>query len=181
MTEATNDDAPAVSLPRAMWQTLEPYHAMIYFAPEARPGLQPTRDSRATGWGTSPRAPPAMGPVPAGGGRLPRSTTSTHRWWRAPFPDAWRFSTPEQMCSPPATIPPTPRCAGCWVMQTRVRWPMMEASAAGSLRRVSACAVGRASALRGAQRALPWPEAARISSSGTRQRSCVSIAAMGMS
>ena len=36
MSELTNDAAPATSLPRAMWKVLEPYHAMIYFAPEAR-------------------------------------------------------------------------------------------------------------------------------------------------
>jgi Helix-turn-helix family len=36
MSEPNNGAVPTMSLPRAMWKVLEPYHAMIYFSPEAR-------------------------------------------------------------------------------------------------------------------------------------------------
>ncbi len=88
---------PTQALARRMWQTFEPYHAMIYFAPEAR---QAYADAGLKGYWMgyfASRAAP-MGPVPAD------VVTATfynfhQRMVARAIPDAWRFSSPEQILS----------------------------------------------------------------------------------
>ncbi len=48
---------------RKMWRTLEPYHGLIYFAPEADAGLRRPGRARPDGYFASRAAP--MGAVPA--------------------------------------------------------------------------------------------------------------------
>jgi hypothetical protein len=83
------------SLARQMWQTLEPYHAMIYFSPEAR---QAFVDAGLRGFwmGYFASRAAAMGPVPA------EVVTATFYNFHPTMvaraiPDAWRFSTPDRV------------------------------------------------------------------------------------
>lgn len=80
---------------RQMWQTLEPYHAVVYFAPEAR---QAYADAGLKGFwmGYFASRAAAMDPVPA------EVVTATFynfhpRMVARAIPDAWRFSTPERV------------------------------------------------------------------------------------
>src|SRR5215471_21360041 len=83
------------TLARVMWQTLEPYHAMIYFAPEAR---QAYADAGLKGYwmGYFASRAAAMGPVPAEVVTATFYNFHPHMVARA-IPDAWRFSTPERV------------------------------------------------------------------------------------
>jgi len=94
-TGATSSTTTEPHLSRRMWQTLEPYHAMIYFAPEAR-------DAFATiglkgywmGYFASRAAP--LGHVPA------EVVTATFynfhpRMVARAIPDAWRFAEPARI------------------------------------------------------------------------------------
>jgi hypothetical protein len=78
-----------------MWQTLEPYHAMIYFAPEAR---QAYADAGLKGFwmGYFASRAAAMGPVPAE--VVAATFYNFHpRMVARAIPDAWRFSPPERV------------------------------------------------------------------------------------
>ena len=95
MSDPTNDDAPATSLPRAMWKVLEPYHAMIYFAPEARTAYS---EAGLKGYwmGYFASRSAAMGPV--GPEVVAATFYNFHpRMVARAIPDAWRFSSPEQI------------------------------------------------------------------------------------
>ncbi len=88
---------PTQSVARQMWQTLEPYHAMIYFAPEARQAYaEAGLKGYWMGYFASRAAP--MGPVPA---ELVVATFfNFHPSMVArAIPDAWRFSSPERIIS----------------------------------------------------------------------------------
>lgn len=93
----TREIPPAgeTSIARQMWQTLEPYHAVVYFAPEAR---QAYANAGLKGFwmGYFASRAAAMGPVPA------EVVTATFynfhpRMVARAIPDAWRFSTPERV------------------------------------------------------------------------------------
>src|SRR5215469_5400052 len=88
---------PSHSLARRMWQTCEPYHAMIYFAPEAR---QAYADAGLKGYwmGYFASRAASMGPVPAA--VVAATFYNFHyRMVARSIPDAWRFSSPEQILS----------------------------------------------------------------------------------
>ena len=77
---------------RALWRGCEPYHAIVYFAPEAKPTYEAV--GLKGGWmGYFASRSAALGPVPADVvvatfyGFAPRMV---HR----ALPDAWRYSTP---------------------------------------------------------------------------------------
>ena len=87
------DEGMFTTTARRMWQLLEPYHALIYFHPDAREryasiGLK-------GGWmGYFASRSAAMGPVP------PEVVVATFynfhpRMVRRAIPDAWQFSSPE--------------------------------------------------------------------------------------
>jgi hypothetical protein len=79
----------------ALWQLLEPYHAVIYFAPEARELY--ARAGLKGGWmGYFASRSAAMGPVPAA--VVVATFFNFHpRMVERAIPDAWRFSTPEKV------------------------------------------------------------------------------------
>jgi len=89
MSEPINDDAPAISLPRAMWKVLEPCHAMIYFAAEARAAYS---EAGLKGYwmGYFASRSAAMGPV--GPEVVAATFYNFHpRMVARAIPDAWRF------------------------------------------------------------------------------------------
>jgi hypothetical protein len=80
---------------RLAWKTLEPYHAMIYFAPEAREAY--TAAGLKGYWmGYFASRVAAMGPVSAN--VVAATFFNFHpRMVARAIPDAWRFSSPEQV------------------------------------------------------------------------------------
>jgi hypothetical protein len=83
------------SLARRLWWALEPYHAMVYFAPEARAAYDEA--GLKGGWmGYFASRSAAMGPVP------PEVVLATFYNFapglvRRAIPDAWRLSSPERV------------------------------------------------------------------------------------
>ncbi|MGH2516860.1 MAG: SCO6745 family protein, partial [Ktedonobacterales bacterium] len=94
-TEPAATVASQIHLSRRMWQTLEPYHAMIYFAPEARAAFADVGlKGYWMGYFASRAAP--LGPVPA------EVVTATFynfhpRMVARAIPDAWRFADPARI------------------------------------------------------------------------------------
>jgi hypothetical protein len=78
-----------------MWRLLEPYHALIYFVPEARERYDAA--GLRGGWmGYFASRSAAMGPVPAG--VVVATFYNFHpRMVERAIPDAWRFSTPARI------------------------------------------------------------------------------------
>jgi hypothetical protein len=132
-------DDPSVSIERALWQVLEPFHVVTYFAPEARAatdavGLRP------------------LGPVP------PEVVIAVFYNFhpdlvRRAIPDAWRFATPEVIL--------TARLAGVDRALRRLLGDLVDSSqlaeaAAIAREAAEACELaGRP--LCAANAALPWP------------------------
>lgn len=91
----SQSNQPELSNARTAWRVLEPYHAMIYFAPEARQiyteiGLK----GFWMGYFASRAAP--LGAVP--GSVVAATFFNFHpRMVARAIPDAWRFSSPEQI------------------------------------------------------------------------------------
>jgi len=82
-------------LARLAWQTLEPYHAMVYFAPEAREAYA-AAGLKGFWMGYFASRAAALGPVSA------NVVTATFYNFDFPMvaraiPDAWQFSTPERI------------------------------------------------------------------------------------
>jgi hypothetical protein len=85
----------ASSIARALWQTLEPYHALIYFAPEARDAY--TAAGLKGYWmGYFASRAAALGPVPAEVVAATFYNFHPHMVARA-IPDAWSFCPPQQI------------------------------------------------------------------------------------
>jgi hypothetical protein len=83
------------SLARRLWWALEPYHAMVYFAPEARAAYDAA--GLKGGWmGYFASRSAAMGPVPA---EMVLATfyNFAPALVRRAIPDAWRRSSPERV------------------------------------------------------------------------------------
>ena len=80
---------------RDAWQALEPYHAMVYFSPEARAGFTALGlKGYWMGYFASRSAP--MGAVPAS--MVTATFYNFHpRMVARSIPDAWSFSTPERV------------------------------------------------------------------------------------
>jgi hypothetical protein len=80
---------------RLLWQSMEPYHAVVYFAPEAKDRYAAA--GLKGGWmGYFASRAAAMGPVPA------EVVTATFYNFhpdmvRRAIPDAWTFATPERI------------------------------------------------------------------------------------
>ena len=145
-------ESAAMSVARLLWQTLEPYHAMIYFAPEAR---QAYADAGLKGYwmGYFASRAAAMGPVPAAVVTATFYNFHPQMVARA-IPDAWRFSTPERVL---AARYQSADAALRRLLGEQIASAAMVEAAALAREAISACAVaGRA--LFGGHAALPWPE-----------------------
>ena len=156
MSEPTSYDAPAISLQRAMWKALEPYHAMIYFAPEARAAYS---EAGLKGYwmGYFASRSAAMGPV--GPEVVAATFYNFHpRMVARAIPDAWRFSSPEQIL---AARYGSADVALRRLLGDAAEGPDIEEAARLAYTAVSACDVaGRP--LFAAHSAHPWPEAAHM-------------------
>lgn len=86
---------PDLSSARTAWRVLEPYHAMIYFAPEAREAYAAAGlKGYWMGYFASRAAP--LGAVPAS--VVTATFFNFHpRMVARAIPDAWRFSSPERV------------------------------------------------------------------------------------
>ena len=150
MAEVPMGRAP--SLVRQMWQTMEPYHAMIYFSPEAR---QAYADAGLKGYwmGYFASRAAAMGPVPA------EVVTATFYNFHPAMvaraiPDAWRFCPPEHVL---AARSQSADSALRRLLGEQVHSDAVVEAAALAREATSACDVsGRA--LFAGHAALPWPE-----------------------
>jgi hypothetical protein len=138
------------------WKTLEPYHAMIYFAPEAREAYA-AAGLKGYWMGYFASRAAAMGPVPAEVVIATFFNFHPTMVTRA-IPDAWRFSTPERVLAARVSSADAAlrRLLGEQVDSAEV------AEAAKLARQaVEACNVsGRA--LFAGHAALPWPDAAHL-------------------
>ncbi len=84
-----------LQLARDAWKTLEPYHAMAYFAPEARAAFT-ALGLKGYWMGYFASRSAAMGTVPAN--LVTATFYNFHpRMVARSIPDAWRFSTPERV------------------------------------------------------------------------------------
>src|SRR5215467_6838394 len=136
---------------RLAWKTLEPYHAMIYFAPEAREAYT-TAGLKGYWMGYFASRAAAMGPVPA------EVVTATFfnfhpKMVARSIPDAWRFSTPERVLAARVSS-----ADGALRRLLGEQADSAEVAEAANLARqaVEACNVsGRA--LFAGHAALPWP------------------------
>src|SRR4029077_13229639 len=83
------------AIARRLWQLLEPVHAVVYFAPEAKPTYAAA--GLKGGWmGYFASRSAAMGPVPQE--MVIATFYNFHpRMVRRAIPDAWTFSTPEKV------------------------------------------------------------------------------------
>lgn len=83
------------SVARRMWQVMEPYHAMIYFVPEAAEEFR-TAGLKGQWMGYFASRSAAMGPVPAD--VVIATFHNFHpRLVRRAIPDAWSFASPERV------------------------------------------------------------------------------------
>jgi hypothetical protein len=136
-----------------MWQTLEPYHAMSYFAPEAR---QAYAEAGLKGFwmGYFASRSAALGPAPAQVVAATFYNFDPHMVARS-IPDAWRFSTPEHVVAAryAATDAALRRLLGDQVITSA------SLAEAAELARVAteACDVAGRPLFAG-HAALPWPD-----------------------
>src|SRR5262245_66460441 len=89
------DQPTEIHVARQMWRVLERYHAMIYFAPEAREAF--TAAGLKGYWmGYFASRAAALGSVPANVVAATFYNFHPHMVARA-IPDAWSFSSPERI------------------------------------------------------------------------------------
>ena len=136
---------------RLAWKTLEPYHAMIYFAPEAREGYT-TAGLKGYWMGYFASRSAAIGPVPAQVVAATFFNFHISMVARA-IPDAWKFSTPEKILEA--------RLNGAdgalrRLLSEHIDSPALAEAAELAQQAVEGCDVaGRT--LFGAHLSLPWP------------------------
>lgn len=140
-----------LSSARTAWKTLEPYHAMIYFAPEAREAyIAAGLKGYWMGYFASRAAP--LGAVPAS--VVTATFFNFHpRMVARAIPDAWRFSSPERalLARFQAVDATLRRLLGAQVDSTEVAEAAELAKEA-----VAGCSVAGRS-LFAAYHDLPWP------------------------
>lgn len=155
----TNPISPAttqVHVSRRMWQTLEPYHAMIYFASEAREAFTNVGlKGYWMGYFASRAAP--LGPAPA------EVVTATFynfhpRMVARAIPDAWRFAAPDRIL---AARYDAANAALTRLLGDAVASDELAEAATLARRAAEACPIiGRP--LFAAYVALPWPDAPHL-------------------
>ncbi len=141
---------------RRMWWALEPYHAMVYFAPEARAAYGAAGLKGGwMGYFASRSAP--MGPVPA----EVVVATFYHfhpRLVHRAIPDAWTLSSPERVLAA--------RYEGADTALRRLLGPVGGAAglaeAAGLARRAAEGCDPAGRALFAGHASLPWPDGPRL-------------------
>jgi hypothetical protein len=141
---------------RRMWIVLEPVHAMIYFAPEAREAYV-TAGLKGYWMGYFASRAAALGPVSA-----PVVTATFYnfapRMVERAIPDAWRFSTPERVLV--ARLDAVDRALRR-LLGDLVASPAVAEAAELARAATGGCAVaGRP--LFAAHLALPWPQAPHL-------------------
>ena len=135
-----------------MWRLLEPVHAVVYFAPEAK--TMYTAAGLKGGWmGYFASRSAAMGPVP------PEMVIATFynfhpRMVRRAIPDAWTFSTPEKVLRARLGVADAAlrRLLGEEIASEHV------VAAAEIARRIAEAAEPQGRPLFAAHAALPWPD-----------------------
>lgn len=141
---------------RALWRRYEPYHAVVYFAPEGRE--QYAAAGLKGGWmGYFASRSAAMGPVPA------EVVTATFYVFQPAMvaraiPDAWRLSSPERTLTARYAVADSAlrRLLGDAVGSDAV------AEAAELARRVIEGCPLAGRPIHAAHRSLPWPEAPHL-------------------
>jgi hypothetical protein len=137
---------------RRMWQALEPYHALVYFAPERKAAYEGI--GLKGGWmGYFASRSAAMGPVPAE--VVVACFYNFHpRLVHRAIPDAWTLAPPERIV---ATRYQVADAALRRLLGGAVRAPELAAAAKLARRALEGCdPLGRP--LYGAHAALPWPD-----------------------
>lgn len=136
---------------RLAWKTLEPYHAMIYFAPEAREAFS-AAGLKGYWMGYFASRVAAMGPVSAN--VVAATFFNFHpRMVARAIPDAWQFSTPEKVL---AARFASADAALRRLLGKQANAPEVAEAAALARQAIEACSVsGRP--LFAAHLSLPWP------------------------
>jgi hypothetical protein len=135
-----------------MWQTLEPVHAVVYFAPEARDAY--ARAGLKGGWmGYFASRSAAFGAAPE---ELVIATFYNFHpdMVRRAIPDAWTFSTPERVLDARLSVVDA---ALRRLMGSEVEGDAIGEAATLARRAAEACDPG-GRALHAAHASLPWPE-----------------------
>lgn len=156
MPNPSDDAMPIPSRARDMWKVLEPYHGMIYFAPEAREAYaEAGLKGYWMGYFASRSAP--LGPV--GPEIVAAIFYNFHpRMVARAIPDAWRFSSPERVL---AARYGAADVALRRLLGDAVEWPAITEAAELARTAAMACDVaGRP--LFAAYSALPWPDAPHL-------------------
>ena len=137
---------------RRMWKLLEPVHAVVYFAPEAKAAY--AEAGLKGGWmGYFASRAAAMGPVPAE--MVIATFYNFHpRMVRRAIPDAWTFSTPEKVLS--ARLDVADRALHR-LLEREIESDHISA-AAEIARRAAEAAEPQGRPLFAAHTALPWPD-----------------------
>ncbi len=146
------DTAPTVSTERALWEVVEPFHAITYFAPEARAATDAL--GLRGGWMGyfASRAAP-LGPVP------PEVVIAVFYNFhpnlvRRAIPDAWNLATPDSILT--ARLDGVDRALRRLIGDL-IDSPPLREGAALARQAATACELaGRP--LLAANAALPWPE-----------------------
>jgi hypothetical protein len=144
------------SLARRMWWVLEPYHAMVYFAPEARAAYAAA--GLKGGWmGYFASRSAAMGPVPAEVVVATFYNFHPGLVHRA-IPDAWALSSPERVLAA--------RYQAAGAALDRLLGPAAGsaalAEAAGLARRAAQGCAPAGRPLYAGHASLPWPDAPHL-------------------
>ncbi len=136
---------------RLAWKTLEPYHAMVYFAPEAREAFS-AAGLKGYWMGYFASRVAAMGPVSAN--VVAATFFNFHpRMVARAIPDAWQFSTPEKVL---AARFASADAALRRLLGKQANAPEVAEAAALARQAIEACSVsGRP--LFAAHLSLPWP------------------------
>ena len=147
---------------RKMWRTLEPYHSMIYFVPEA---IQGQKDLKMRG--PRPRHAAAMGyfasraaPLGAASAELVIATffNFNPELVRSVIPDAWEIATPDEIT---ANRLHSADSALRRMLADHITSPEMIEAAKLAREATTACSpIGRP--LYAAHASLPWPEAPHL-------------------
>jgi hypothetical protein len=146
----------SVSTERALWQVIEPFHTITYFAPEAREATDALRLRGGwMGYFASRAAP--LGPVPAE--VVIAIFYNFHpNLVRRAIPDAWTYATPEAVLA--ARLDGVDRAIRR-LLGDLVGTSLVEEAAALAKEAASACELaGRP--LYAANAALPWPDESHL-------------------
>ncbi len=148
---SSTDQTPDLSLARTAWRTLEPYHAMIYFSPEARAAF---KDAGLKGYWMgyfAARSAP-LGVVPTS--VITALFYNFHpRMVKRALPDAWSFTNPQHMLQLRLQEADTTLCRLLGELITSVE--LVEAAELARQAATSCPVEGRA--LFAAYADLPWP------------------------